>query len=109
MDIIGFHGQTEHFRKKIKLVPITENDFLQVFTRENKLKEIMLSIRSIDPIFNGIVTRNELDDILKLHHSKELDNKDLMPLMKRFASVQNKILIDYKGFMQWIKNNMIKS
>lgn len=47
----------------------------------------MLSIRSIDPIFNGIVTRNELDDILKHHYSKELENKDLMPLMKKFASV----------------------
>ena len=87
MDIIGFHGQTEHFRKKIKLIPINENDFLQVFAKEYKLKEVMLSIRSIDPIFNGIVTRNELDDILKHHYPKELENKDLMPLMKKFASV----------------------
>ena len=76
MDIIGFHGQTEHFRKKIKLIPIKENDFLQVFANENKLKEVMLSIRSIDPIFTGIVTRNELDDILKHHYPKELENKE---------------------------------
>lgn len=69
----------------------------------------MLSIRSIDPIFNGIVTRNELDDILKHHYPVDLENKDLMPLMKRFASVQNKILIDYKGFMQWIKGHITKT
>ena len=41
----------------------------------------MLSLRSIDPILNGIVTKNELDDILKHHYPKELQNKDLMTFM----------------------------
>jgi hypothetical protein len=46
----------------------------------------MLSIKSIDPILNGIITRNELDDILKHHYPKELEDKDLMIFMKKFES-----------------------
>jgi hypothetical protein len=44
------------------------------------------------------VTNTELDDILKLTFPNELTTKRLKPIFKEFASIQNKILIDYKRF-----------
>ena len=75
----------------------------------------MLSIRSIDPIFNGIVTRNELDDILKISYPDQFSGKDLLPFIKTYRSIQNKILVDYrsmrdsilKGFLVTLKEPKI--
>jgi Ca2+-binding EF-hand superfamily protein len=58
----------------------------------------MRSIKSIDRDGNGYVTNTELDDILKLTFPDELPYKRLKPLFKEFASIQNRILIDYKKF-----------
>jgi hypothetical protein len=44
------------------------------------------------------VTSTELDDILKLTFPEELTMKRLKPIFKDFASIQNRILIDYKKF-----------
>ena len=56
----------------------------------------MKNIKEIDKDNNGYVTNQELDDIFKMHYEKELGNKDLKKLFKPFASIQNRILIDYK-------------
>jgi Ca2+-binding EF-hand superfamily protein len=58
----------------------------------------MRSIKQIDRDGNGYVTSTELDDILKLTFPEELTNKRLKPIFKDFASIQNRILIDYKKF-----------
>jgi hypothetical protein len=50
------------------------------------------------------VTATELDDIFKIYYKEELGNKDLKLLLKPYASIQNRILIDYKAF----KDNLIK-
>jgi hypothetical protein len=42
------------------------------------------------------VTSTELDDILKLIYKNDLVDRDLIPLLKPYASIQNRILIDYK-------------
>ena len=70
--------------------------------KDNKLVEIMRTIKEIDKDHNGYVTRTELDDILKMYYPAELDEKDLFPIIKKFGSIQNKILIDYKSFKTWI-------
>jgi zona occludens toxin (predicted ATPase) len=44
------------------------------------------------------VTSTELDDILKLTFPADLTTKRLKPIFKEFASIQNRILIDYKKF-----------
>lgn len=56
----------------------------------------MKTIGDIDKQRNGYVTSAELDDILKIVYKRELAGKDVKPLLKRFASIQNRILIDYK-------------
>ena len=70
------------------------------------MTEIMRTIKEIDKDHNGYVTRTELDDILKMYYPPELDEKDLTPIIKRFGSIQNKILIDYKAFKQWVKDQI---
>ena len=62
---------------------------------ENKLPFIMRSIKDIDQDNNGYVTTTEFEDILKVHYP-ELADKNLKKLFKPFASIQNRILIDYK-------------
>ena len=44
------------------------------------------------------MTSTELDDILKLTFPDDLPMKRLKPIFKEFASIQNRILIDYKKF-----------
>ena len=44
----------------------------------------------------------ELDDILKLTYSEELSKKDTRPLMRKYASIQNRVLVDYKKFRESI-------
>jgi len=67
----------------------------------------MLSIKEIDKDHNGYVTRNELDDILKLHYEQELGNRNIQPIINRFCSISNKILIDYKNFKDWIRDTLM--
>lgn len=56
----------------------------------------MKNIKEIDKDNNGYVTNQELDDIFKMHYEKELGDRDIKKLFKPFASIQNRILIDYK-------------
>lgn len=62
----------------------------------------MRSIKEIDREHNGYVTSTELDDILKLNYKEELSTKNLKQMFKPYASIQNKILIDYKRFRDYI-------
>ena len=56
----------------------------------------MKNIKEIDKDNIGYVTNQELDDIFKMHYEKELGDRDIKKLFKPFASIQNRILIDYK-------------
>ena len=69
----------------------------------NRLKEIMLAIRSIDPERNGYVTQQELDDIFRENYPKLMQNKHIFELLKDYRSVSNKILVDYGKFKTWIQ------
>ena len=44
----------------------------------------------------------ELDDILKLTYSEELSKKDTRPLMRKYASIQNRVHVDYKKLRESI-------
>lgn len=76
--------------------------------QDNKLKSIMLTIKEIDKDHNGFVTLTELDDIIKLYYRQELMNKDLIPFINKFSSLQNRILIHYKSFQSYVKKNVAK-
>lgn len=78
-----------------KLSAISGQEFINTLFENNKLTEIVRIIKEIDKDHNGYVTCTELDDILKMFYSN-LEHRDLLPIIKKFSSVQNRILIDYK-------------
>ena len=53
------------------------------------------------------MTKTELDDILKHHYPKSLGERNLLPIINKFSSINNKILIDYKQFQIWLKDSML--
>lgn len=60
---------------------------MQIISRDNKLVEIIRTIKEIDKQRNGFVTTTELDDILKIKYREELHDRDLKPIMKKYASI----------------------
>jgi hypothetical protein len=42
------------------------------------------------------VTSTELDDILKIIYREDLMDRDLKAIIRKYSSIQNRILIDYK-------------
>ena len=105
-----FSGYTGIIKRGLKTSEIlTYEKLIDVFANENKLPFIMRSIKDIDQDNNGYVTTTEFEDILKLHYP-ELEEKNLKKLFKPFASIQNRILIDYKKFrkdlIKKIKNKL---
>ena len=66
----------------------------------------MRYIREIDRDHNGFVTNQELEDIMKMLYPQEFENKDLKRLFKKFESIQNKLLIDYKKLSAYIKDEL---
>lgn len=106
VDASGYIGR--FFRKYKEMHPITEEDMIKVIGKNNKMTELMRRIREIDREHNGFVTSTELDDLLKIHYKQELGNKDLKPILKKYASIQNRILIDYKGFRDSVVEQLKK-
>ena len=73
---------------------------------DNRLVDIMRSIKEIDKEHNGYVTVTELDDIIKLHYKNQLANYSLKQIFRSFASIQNKVLIDYKQFRDFVSSGL---
>ena len=63
----------------------------------------MKRIKEIDREHNGYVTTTELTDILHIV-LPILKTKNLTQVLKPYASIANKVLIDYKRF----KNDIVK-
>jgi hypothetical protein len=56
----------------------------------------MRQIKDVDMDNNGFVTLTELEDILTSVY-KEFSSKDISLFIKRFRSIQNKVLVDYRS------------
>lgn len=94
VDLSGYLGL--FYREKKQLAPISEAELVEIIARRNRFPQIMKIIKEIDRDNNGYVTNQELDDIFKINYEEELASRDLKPVFKRFASLQNRVLIDYK-------------
>ena len=89
-----------------KITECSINEFTQILRNDvDKLHQVMLTIRQIDKDHNGYVTRNELDDILKIYYAPLL-TKNLDKILNQFSSLQNKILISYMNFIEWVKGTI---
>ena len=87
MGYVGYLGKSQFYREKYVLTPIEEEDFLFIIFKGKKLREIMLMVKEIDAQRNGYVTSYELDDIIKIQYPKELQKKDLKPIISKFESI----------------------
>lgn len=57
---------------------------------------IWRSIKGIDKDQNGFVTGDELEMLFREYFPLELDKKSLLKFFKKYRSIQNKSLINYK-------------
>ena len=100
VDNAGFTGD---FRRKNANHPeISEQQFIEIVRKDNKLAEIMKIILQIDREYNGYVTITEMDDILKITYPEQLEKYSLKSLLKTYCSSANKVLLDYKQFRDFI-------
>ena len=106
VDTSGYLGL--FYREKKILTPIGEPELLDIIVKDNKLQNIMKVVKEIDSDNNGYVTNQELDDIFKLHYVEELGSRELKTIFKRFASIQNRILIDYKRLKEYLAKRVIE-
>ena len=83
-------------------MPIAEEDLINMMVEEDRAKEINLAISEIDPERNGYVTNQELDDILRMNYTTQMEGKHILDFVKQFASVSNPILIDYNLFKKYL-------
>ena len=83
---IDTSGYTGNFHRNVdekNLLPYTMNELAKLIHSDNKLVDLMRSIKEIDREHNGYVTSTELDDILKILYKNELGNKNLKNLHKQ--------------------------
>lgn len=69
---------------------------------------IWKSIKRIDRDQNGFVTAVELESIFKEYFPLELDKKTIYNFLKRYRSVNNKTLINYKLIKDEINKIIMK-
>lgn len=55
-----------------------------------------LLLRELDPSRNGYVTSEELEELFKSIYPHQLEHVSLVSVFRPFASIQNKLLIDYE-------------
>jgi len=60
---------------------------VQIINANNKLVEIIRTIKEIDKQHNGFVTVTELDDILKIQYKNELEDRELKPIIRKYSSI----------------------
>lgn len=88
-----------------KVIPVKMPEFVQVIRERPQLMRIVKKyIKDIDRDCNGYVTNQELDDIFKLVFPSQLGEKDLLRLLRPFASIQNTILIEYKKLYTFLES-----
>lgn len=73
---------------------------------DNKIAQLFRMCREITPDKNGVVTTVELDDILRILYPDELEGKDLTEVFAPFCQEHNKILIDFKSFVNMLNTKV---
>ena len=110
MDLAGYVGDFHRHRVDVdikKRVAITEKELIKIMVKDDRMKEIALTFREVDPDRNGFLTQQELDDIFRENYREQMHGKHLFGLIKEFRSATNKILVDYNKFKKWIYSKLL--
>ena len=68
---------------------------------------IWKSIKTLDKDSNGYLTREELDEVFREWFPIELEGKTLLSWFRRYGSIQNRNLINYKQIKQEINEKIM--
>jgi len=77
-----------------------KDEYLGIDSNLDFFKHFEFLVKELDPTKNGYVTNQELEDIFKLIYPAALQGTNLKKVFKKFASIQNKLLIDHKRLQQ---------
>ena len=89
IDAAGYTGKFLRIVDEKLLARCSIDYVAEAIYKENKLVDIMKSIKDIDIDHNGYVTNAELDDILKIYCPEQLKDKNLKKLFRPFAIIGN--------------------
>lgn len=65
-------------------------------------------LKELDPERNGYVTNQELEDVFRSVYPEKLKNVNLKRIFASYASIQNKLLIDYKRVLKALQIDLNK-
>ena len=66
-------------------------------------------LKDLDPSKNGYVTSLELEEIFKQVYPKQLARVSLTKVLQPFASIQNKLLIDYARVIKALNHYLVRN
>jgi len=89
-----------------KLMIISEDDFFKILRQKTSMVDFWKNIRKQDRDSNGFLTLSELSSTFQSFYPK-LEGKSLFKIFKPFTSIQNKQLVDYKKFKEYIEDRIM--
>lgn len=84
-----------------RLMPISEDDLLKVLASQPSMKELWKEVKKYDIDSNGFLTISELNSLF-FQTYPELEGKSLFKIFRPFSSIQNKSIVDYKKFKEYL-------
>jgi len=103
-DLAGYTG--DMFKNKmdrgIKRSPMEVEELFQLMANSNKMKEVSLAFKEIDPDRTGYVTAPEIDDLFRFLYPEEFKDKTMFGIVRPFEISSNRILIEYGKFRKWL-------
>ena len=109
MDLAGYVGDFHRHRVGTEIkkrIGFSEEELITMMVKDDKLKEIALAFREVDPDRNGFVTQQELDDIFRENYKEQMVGRHIFTVCKDFRSITNKILVDYNKFKGWLNSKL---
>lgn len=91
-----------------KLLPISEEQVLQIMAEVKGTKELNREFKRWDLDSNGYLTVAELNQIFAQVYPK-LEGRSLYKIFRSFSSIQNKSLIEYKKLTEYLKSRISQS
>ena len=84
MDLGGYAGDFHRHHTDMDIKnrsPLSKKELYRMMLANDRLKEITMTLREIDPERNGYVTQQELDDIFRSNYEEQMRGKHMFGLI----------------------------
>lgn len=88
-----------------RLMPVSEEEFFKILSKNPSINELNKEIKKVDRDSNGFLTKSELNTVFHAVYP-DLQGKSLFKLLRPFASIQNKTLVDYRKLKEYIQDRL---